>query len=261
MKFKRIYVEITNKCNLNCSFCSKLKRDYREMSIGEFTRVINEIKGFTEYIYLHLKGEPLIYPYLENIFDIAENNNIKVNITTNGTNILKAYDAIKNSNCIRQINISLQAMERVADKDKYLDGVKKIIELSKIKGFYVSLRIWIDNEEVNRYIHNYFVSHKIDMGENVHWSYDIEFEWPDIDGEFVSEYGTCLGTKTHIGILANGDVVPCCLDGNGAIVFGNVFNESLKDILSSSRFIKMREGFNNNKLVEELCRKCKYRRK
>ena len=70
-----------------------------------------------------------------------------------------------------------------------------------------------------------------------------------------------MGTKTHIAILANGDVVPCCLDGDGVMVLGNVYENSLKSILESKRFNDINKGFNENKLVEELCQKCKYRRK
>ena len=95
MKFKKIYVEITNKCNLNCSFCSKLKRELKTMSKDEFKHVISEIKPYTDYIYLHLKGEPLIHPDLEDILKIAKENNIIVNITTNGTKLSDTLDIIK----------------------------------------------------------------------------------------------------------------------------------------------------------------------
>ena len=261
MKFKKIYVEITNRCNLNCSFCSKLKRPVRDMSIDEFRKVMIDIKPYTGFIYLHLKGEPLIHPNLEEILNIALENNIKVNITTNGTKLEENLDIIKRCESIRQINISLQALENVSDRHRYLENVCKLIKICEEKKIYINLRIWVDNKEVNDFIHNFFVNKMKELPENVYWSYDTEFEWPNIDDDFVSDYGTCLGTKTHIGILSDGDVVPCCLDGNGIITFGNVYKESLNDILNSDRFVEMREGFNKNKLVEELCKKCKYRRK
>ena len=128
MKFKKIYVEITNRCSLKCSFCQELKRDFRDMSVSEFSYVIDEIKEYTKYIYLHVKGEPLIHPYLLDILNICENNGIRVNITTNGTNINNVVDIIKNSKCIRQINISLHALEAVANKEKYLENVVSLIK-------------------------------------------------------------------------------------------------------------------------------------
>ena len=261
MRFKRIYVEITNKCSLNCSFCPKLKRAYKDMSIDEFKHVITEIKPFTSYIYLHLKGEPLNHPQFKEILDIAYQEGIKVNITTNGTKLKEQLEVIKEAKAIRQINVSLQAMEQVKDKEKYLESVVQLIELARSETFCVSLRIWINNQEVNDFASRYIKSHVKELPKTVFWSYDTEFEWPNLETEEVSKFGTCLGTRNHIGILVNGDVVPCCLDGDGVVVFGNVLSESLSDILNKERFLKMYEGLKSNKLVEELCRKCKYRKK
>ena len=35
-KYKKIYIEITNNCNLNCSFCSKVNRAKRNMTLDEY---------------------------------------------------------------------------------------------------------------------------------------------------------------------------------------------------------------------------------
>lgn len=61
MKFKKIYVEITNICNLNCSFCSKDNLKKKEMSLQEFDKVLSKIRQYTDTIYLHVKGEPLLH--------------------------------------------------------------------------------------------------------------------------------------------------------------------------------------------------------
>jgi len=267
-KFKKIYVEITNRCNLSCSFCSKLKRELKDMSVLEFSHVIEEIKDYTDYIYLHVKGEPLIHKDFEKILSIAHENNVFVNITTNGVFLNNVSDILFNGkNTVRQINVSLHALESIKDKEKYLIQIAELIKkVSQAKAFYLSLRIWIDNEEINTYI-NDFLCKKLSvddlskLGSNVFMCYDKEFEWPSLEGEYLGNKGKCLGTKSHIAILSNGDVVPCCLDGNGVMVLGNVYNDSLKTILNSKRFKDMNQGFNDNKLVEELCQKCKYRRK
>ena len=266
-KFKKIYIEITNKCSLKCSFCSKLERELKTMTVSEFEYIINQVKPFTDYIYLHVKGEPLIHPNLKEILDIAYQNNIIVNITTNGTNIGKMLDLFKEQKCIRQINVSLHALEAINNKEEYLNNVVRLIEyVRNTKKFYLSLRIWIDNVDVNKYIKSYLCD-KLNvediniLGENIYWSYDEEFTWPNLNDEFFCDRGSCYGTKTHIAILVNGDVVPCCLDGNGVIKLGNVFEESLESILNGGRYISIRDGFDQNKLVEKLCQKCKYRRK
>ena len=105
-RFKRIYIEITNACNLSCTFCQETKRERGFMSVEEFTKIIDEIKPYTDYIYLHVKGEPLLHPELEQILQICEENHIRINITTNGTMVRKQLD-ILTSHQVHQINISM----------------------------------------------------------------------------------------------------------------------------------------------------------
>ena len=128
MKFKKIYIEILNYCNLNCSFCEKTKKIKKMMSIEEFNKIINEVKKYTEYIYLHVQGEPLLHPNLKEFFEIAYQNNIKVNITTNATLLEKNIDLLINSKSLRQINLSLQALQILPNKEKYYDSIIKLID-------------------------------------------------------------------------------------------------------------------------------------
>ena len=71
----------------------------------------------------------------------------------------------------------------------------------------------------------------------------------------------CKGLDTHIGILADGTVIPCCLDSSGIINLGNIYEENLSDILEKEKTKQIISGFKNNKLVEELCQKCDFRKK
>ena len=108
-RFKKIYVEITNSCNLNCDFCIKNKRDNKFISIDEFKLLLDKIKDYTNYLYFHVLGEPLLHPKINELIDIASND-FKINITTNGYLI----DRIKDNKNIRQLNISLHSFD-----DKY----------------------------------------------------------------------------------------------------------------------------------------------
>ena len=94
-KFKKIYIEITNKCNLACSFCSIDHREKKEMSVNEFSEVIAKVKDYTDSIYLHVKGEPLLHSHLDEILDVCDKNNINVRITTNGTLLKKKKNIFK----------------------------------------------------------------------------------------------------------------------------------------------------------------------
>ena len=86
------------------------------------------------------------------------------------------------------------------------------------------------------------------------------FDWPNINDEKEDE-GTCLGSINQFGILVDGTVVPCCLDVNGDINLGNIFESNLVDIINSQRVKYMQEGFKNNKLIEDLCKSCRYRKR
>ena len=101
-KFTRIYVEITNYCNLSCSFCSKDTREKKEMTVDEFRSVISKIKDYTENIYLHVKGEPLLHSHFDEILSICDENNVNLKITTNGTLLAKRKDILLKHN-IKQI--------------------------------------------------------------------------------------------------------------------------------------------------------------
>ena len=83
--YSRAYVEIINTCNMNCSFCHGTNRENRAMSLGEFARVVGNLRGVTEYLYLHVLGEPLTHPMLPTFIEYATKSGFKVAITTNGT--------------------------------------------------------------------------------------------------------------------------------------------------------------------------------
>lgn len=268
-RFKKIYIEILNSCNLNCPFCSKDNNESKVMTLEQFNYIAKQIKKYSDYIYLHVKGEPLMHPNLKEILECSYDNDLYVNITTNGTRLALLDDVLLNSKSIRQINVSLHALINLPIKDQeiYLNEVCKLAkEVSQNKQFFLSLRLWIKNEKLNKYIINYLNEKlNITIGENekilpnVYMSFDEEFDWPNLNNNFVSNTGRCLATKDQIAILVNGDVIPCCLDSNGIIKFGNIFTEDLDTILSSDRFINMQKGFMENKIIEELCQKCTYR--
>lgn len=259
-RFKRIYVEILNYCNLNCPFCVKTKKKNKEMSTSEFSHILDEIKPYTDYIYLHVQGEPLLHRNINEIINISKEKGFHINLTTNGTLINDSFDL---SN-LRQINISLQA------KYNDLNYYNNIINLIKRnKDTYISLRVWgsFDESFAIKYFEEklntkcvkspYGKSHK--LLDHVFFSIDEEFTWPSLDLPFVSDVGTCEGGISHLGILSDGTVVPCCLDKDGVISLGNIFTDSFEDILSSDRYVNYLTNLKCKKLTEELCKKCSYR--
>ena len=276
-KFKKIYIEITNKCNLNFSFCSKSNKKKKEMTTIEFENVLKKIDAFTDYIYLHVKGEPLLHSHFKDILTISKKYNKQVNITTNGTLLKKRLNDIVNSNIVRQINISMQSMTSEEYLNDILDSVKYILNSSNIQ---VVLRFWaLENNQFSslqkdiimkiityfkldtNIIKNIQEKNNITLCNRLYLNKESLFIWPSLENNYYNEIGKCYGLKTHIGILSDGTVVPCCLDSEGIINLGNIFNEELSEIINSPRSRNIITNFNNNKVCELLCRKCSFKDK
>lgn len=283
-KFKRVYIEITNVCNLSCSFCPKTNREKRFMSIEEFDIILNKIKPSTEYIYFHLMGEPLLNPRFKEFLDLAYRNGFKVNLTTNGTLLSKASEIILQSKALRQINVSLHSFEANSGINgfyEYFNDVLSFIdEVNKNTDIICSMRLWnLDNrrskgenslnENILTLIKSKFdylddikvklsEDKRIKLRKNLYLNGAEKFNWPDINIDSLGETGFCHGLRDHYGILSDGTVVPCCLDSEGSIALGNIFIEELEEIIMSSRAQNIYEGFSKRKRVEELCKRCGY---
>lgn len=275
-KFDKIYIEITNRCNLNCNFCFNTKREKRDMTTEEFKKIIKEVKDKTNLILLHVKGEPLLSPYLEEILEECEKNNMKVNITTNGTLSKEKKEILLKSKAIRQINISLHSyIENKGIKSNYLEEITEVVEeIVNKTNSCISYRLWnleclknnMENEIILMYLGEKYKKEgllvlarekkSIRLGEKIFLNQDIQFTWPDLHGKEINHVGTCYGLRKQIAILVNGDVVPCCLDGEGNIILGNIYENSLEEILNTKRAIEIRQNFEQNKLIEPLCRTC-----
>lgn len=283
-RFKKIYIETTNICNLSCNFCPKTSRELGFMSVDNFKIIIDKIKGYTNHIYLHLMGEPLLNKNLEEFLNVAKKENLHINITSNGTLINNAKDIIINSNAVRQINISLHSFEandNNIDFYKYLNDILDFInEANKKSDTICALRLWnIDTDELkaNNDLNSKILKliedklnisfsifealkekRGIKLKDRVYLNMAEKFSWPSSEISIISEEVFCYGLRDQIGILLDGTVVPCCLDSEGKIPLGNIFNESLDEIINSKRALDIYNGFSNRKAVEELCKRCGY---
>lgn len=280
---KKAYFEITNVCNMNCSFCPGTKRQKRFVSCDEFKIVADKLRGKIPYLYLHLMGEPTIHPSLSELLDIAKENEFKVIITTNGTTLKEKEDILLSSDAIYKVSISVHSFEansKVNDINEYLDGCFEFCQRASQKGIISVMRLWnlngdetIGENENNPYIldrmKQYFGDNWVltrsgmRIADKVFLEYGEKFEWPDPDRikdlpDADDSTYFCHGLRDQIGILSNGDVVPCCLDREGTIVLGNLFESSLEEILTSVKAKKFYDSFSAKKAPHDLCRTCGY---
>lgn len=262
MRFKKIYIETTNLCNLNCDFCIKNRRKKEIMTIQNFKIILSKIKNYTNYIYLHILGEPLLNPKLNEFILLASNEGFNINITTNGYLI----DKIKDNKNIRQVNISLHSFDVKYNVElkKYLNNIFDSVEELIKNDTYVSLRLWVKNkysEDIINEVNNYYkvnITKNTKIKENLFFNFEKQFIWPDLNNSYYNESGKCYGLTDHIGILVDGTIVPCCLDTLGIINLGNIFKEEIDEILNKKTVIKMIEEFKNNKKEMELCKHCNF---
>lgn len=279
---QRAYVEIGNICNLKCSFCPGTARKPRRMSVAEFEAVARRLQGVTETLYLHVMGEPLCHPNLNEILEIAGNMGFRVCVTTNGTLLGRTEQILlDHAATIHRISISLHCMEgngAAMSLDEYLKTVLSFAARSTAAGIYTIFRLWnLDSEEktgANRENERIeaalraaypepwqkrWSGHRI--GENTFLEYAGIFTWPTESTADAEEDGYCHGLVDQIAVLADGTVVPCCLDSEGAIALGNLFETDMETILASPRARVMREGFAAGKMTESLCQRCTYARR
>ena len=292
-KFKKIYIEITNQCNLSCSFCPKTNRKSHFMTVEEFTHIINSTKAQGENFYLHVMGEPTAHPHFADFLKICKDNGVKVNITTNGTLLHRVGDAIV-ENTVRSVSVSMHSFEANSlnkDMKDYLDKIMDFCKKSIGSGITVELRLWnfdresiYDKNQLNGQIVDYLESNleldfdlrqamtdkfaEMETSNSRKFNFCLKdriflgmaqhFDWPDITKEERYCDGFCYGLRNQIAILASGDVVPCCLDSEGNIVLGNIHENTLQEIFDGERAQAIYTGFTHRKAVELLCQTCGY---
>jgi radical SAM protein with 4Fe4S-binding SPASM domain len=283
MKFKRINIEISNICNLKCSFCPEVDRNKQVMGVSEFREILSKVAERTEEIVPHLLGEPLNHPHFAQILEEAHKFGAKLNLTTNGVLINDERSKLLLHPAVRQVNFSFQAFEDNFKEQSsiiYLRRIEKFVlaALEHRPDLYINFRFWNLKSSLGELEISDLMSQAAEIFQ-FSWSdvnvdirrrknfkirgrlylhFDSRFEWPRLDRPEISDKGFCHALTGHFGIHADGKVVPCCLDDKGVLNLGNLFESSLDDILNSPRAVNIREGFAKGELREELCRKCDF---
>ena len=269
----KAYVEITNVCNLSCSFCAGHKREPRRLSPDEFAIILSKLDRRVKYLYLHLMGEPLTHPELDQLLSLADTHDFKIMLTTNGTLLEKKQDTLLSCSKLYKISISLHSFEG-SDEDRdrldnYLDSCFDLAEKSSQKGIITVFRLWNEGGEdrLNAHIldrlHRRFQSNwtKNRSGEKIADKLFLEwgekFEWPSEDARCEAHEVFCYALRDQFGILSDGTVVPCCLDHDGVLALGNIFESTLDEILNSERARRIYDGFTRRRAAEEYCLSCK----
>jgi radical SAM protein with 4Fe4S-binding SPASM domain len=247
------------------------------MSEAEFDIILNKIQGKASYLYFHLMGEPTLHPQLPDFIQSARSKGFLPVITTNGSLLSQKGDALLSAMPYK-VSISLHAPEanEAFSNDKYLEVCVDFAKKAAKQGCFIALRLWnlgsgTDNSKILDFLHSSFPEEWQDirggssqrLSERIFLEWGERFDWPDpsrkendADADLF-----CYGLRDQIGILADGTVVPCCLDADANLALGNIFSDELDDILLSPRAKAIYDGFTRRRAVESLCRKCGYARR
>lgn len=281
--FAKVHIEISNICNLQCSFCPVVERKKGQMSPADFAAILDQVAPLAKQICLHLMGEPLLHPQFPEIIEICKSKNIRLFLVSNGVLLKERHTDLLLSECFDQLNFSLHSFrDNFGDQDPtlYLNRIFKLTEkaFEERPELYINYRLWNLQDPRGSSESNRLMLSKIEerfgiaiadeinvknrksfrIKNRLYLHFDTEFIWPSMDLPHQGTRGTCYGLSSHFGILVDGTVVPCCLDKEGIISLGNVKEQPIEEILASPRAQAMIKGFQTGKLVEDLCQRCNY---
>ncbi|MCM8542004.1 MAG: radical SAM protein [Lentisphaeraceae bacterium] len=284
IKFRKVYIEISNSCNLKCDFCpqSSLKRPTHFMDIELFDSLVKQIQPFARLLCLHVMGEPMYHPQLEEFLNICHKYKQDVSIVTNGVLLNDSNQALLLNPAVVQANFSLQSFEnnyKGMDNKSYLSKIFRFTKraFEERPDMHINYRLWngesfekaleLNELTISRIRDEFGISREKMNGisllgnrliNNLFLNLSENFDWPTLDMPHRSNRGRCHALNNQMAILSDGTVVPCCFDCEGVIKLGDANKDSIVDILNSERAMNMFMGFKKQQLVEPLCQRCTY---
>ena len=273
MRFRKIYVEISNLCNLSCAFCPGTKRTPGRMTPGDFAKLLPKLRPYTDYLYFHIMGEPLCHPHLAELLELARD--FRVILTTNGTLLSRQQEMLLSAPALHKINVSLHAFEAndlAVPFAEYLSDCFAFGKAAEGKKLVV-YRLWnkggadARNAEILSAMEQVFPKpwkeepRGTRIADRVYLEYGEKFDWPDLEAPEGAKEMFCYGLRDQLGVLWDGTVVPCCLDHEGDLALGNLLTQDMEEILQSPRAKAIYDGFSRKEAVEQLCRRCGYARR
>lgn len=273
-KLKHIYFELTNICDRKCSFCPPVERPRLYMKKTEAFRYLEQSAEWTDAVYWHLQGEPLLHPDFREITEYAKSLGLVLKLTTNASHLFQYREHLL-SGIFSQINFSMQSLNEVQseERERVRNDIADFTEeaLQKCPEMYLNFRWWQDSPpEVDYFAQRFGIPpdhwYPIPGRKNrritgrLFSHFDGIFEWPGITQEERKngDAGYCYGLISHCGILCDGRVVPCCLDSQGGLALGDLHEQTLTEILTSPLAKKIEEGFRRKCRIMKQCRNCGY---
>ncbi|WP_187853936.1 radical SAM/SPASM domain-containing protein [Helicobacter pylori] len=276
--FKKIYIELSDICGLQCSFCPNPKNIRGVMPLELFEKICKEAAPLTPIITFHVLGDPCKLKNLNHYLSTAKRFSLKVDLVTSGAYLHNFETLLQDA--IYQISISLDAGLDNHNKLNQHRYIQKILEFCHYKceknsEVFLNLRIQDGTLEKHQNLIKPFLESfecvsletlksqgRARLFKKSFLNIQKTFKWPNLNAQNPlnqkSKIPYCYGLIKQIAILSNGVVVPCCMDTQAHINLGDLNHTPLKDVLNSQKAMAIKTHFLKGEALEPLCQNCSY---
>ncbi|MCP4154478.1 MAG: radical SAM protein [bacterium] len=252
-----IAIEITNHCNADCIMCPRQKMTRKKgfMELNLFKKIVEEIKEYTEFVFLHLAGEPLLHPELKKMITYCKEAGLKTALSTNAIVLDQEKSAALIDSPLDMVVLSLDGVtketyEKIRKKANFEtthQNINYFLELkSKAKkGPYAMIQLIYQKENFSE-AKEFYAKWKKSAADVVRIKPYLNY--PGLD-EYMGKIPQkqdkykqpCILIWRQPSIYWDGTVVSCCMDFLSQMPIGNVNHNTIAEIWNSDKVKKMRE--------------------
>ena len=255
-----VQVQTISRCNRSCAFCpsQKFPRKLEFMSLETYQRVLDELAsiGFSGRFSPYLQGEPLLDKRLPELVAMARATlpRAKLLIQTNGDALtVETGLALFEAGLHKLIINCYDDQDQVSRMQSLVkEMLRRQADLRFIKGRLVHM---------NRSERHGQIRREIAIEDKTRWKADTADNWAgNIPGALTEPLKKwCFRPFNQLYVHFNGDVVLCCCDWKGEVIFGNLTRESLPEAFSSPIATQYRQNLSKKNRKMKLCDVCDYR--
>ncbi len=260
-------IEPTNNCNLDCVMCPRqeMTRQIGDMNTELFERIIDDLKGKTEFVWLQDYGEPFLASNIFDLIQAAKARGLRTGISSNGTVmtdkiIRNTLDSGLDYLIFAFDGATKHTYEKIrvgADFDRVTQNIHRFLDFKKRtrSKIYIVIQC-ICMEQTRDEIHQFIKTWRIEGVDGIRIR---QLTYSGREGQFRNDPGRrpCYWLWSNPHIKQDGTVVPCCQDVNGKLALGNIKNASLGELWNGKKMQQLRQMHIEGQQGEiPLCKEC-----
>ena len=253
-----LIIEPTNNCNFDCIMCPRpnMTRPIGNMSLDLFKKIIDEIQGKVEFIWLHFFGEPLMNVKIPEFIEYAGGKGITLGMSTNGSFLKgkiaeKILDSKLDLLLISIDSLSSGKFEKIrqgGDLSTILENVDSFLIHHKEKKSALNIILSVinlyDNEdEIEQFKTRWVLSAGIDVTIKSFDNFanqETGINPLSVSSELSNPSYVCCEPWRGFVVGWDGYVVPCCYDFNYKNVIGNINDSPVFEVWNSEKMVFFR---------------------